>query len=132
MTFDPRRPFNEMPDLPPANGTETKAILRACVSARAALAELKALGKLIPNQAMLINSIPMLEAQASSEIENIVTTADRLFRFANAAVSQADPATKETLRCRTALYRGFKSLTRRSLSTATAVNAFWHKIREMS
>ena len=48
-------------------------------------------GNLIPNQAMLINSIPLLEAQASSEIENIVTTADRLFRYANDAASRARP-----------------------------------------
>lgn len=81
---------------------------------------------------MLINSISILEAKASSEIENIVTTTNQLFRFANDAVSQAGPATKESLRCRTALYRGFESLTRRPLSAATAVNASWHKIREMS
>ena len=49
--------------------TETKAILRSCIAARAALAELRVSGNLIPNQAMLINSIPLLEAQASSEIE---------------------------------------------------------------
>jgi len=44
------------------------------------LAELRGAGRLIPNQAMLINSIPLLEAQARSEIENIVTTMERLFR----------------------------------------------------
>ena len=48
MTFGPRRPFNEMPDLPPAYDTETKAILRACISARVAVAELKASSKLFP------------------------------------------------------------------------------------
>ena len=70
---------------------------------------------------MLINSIPLLEAQASSEIENIVTTTDRLFRYANDAAGQADPATKEALRYRTALYRGFEMLKRRPVSTAIAV-----------
>ena len=48
---------------------------------------------------MLINSIPILEAQANSEIENIVMTTDRLFRFTNAAVSQADPAGRKGRRC---------------------------------
>ena len=70
---------------------------------------------------MLINSIPLLEAQASSEIENIVTTTDRLFRFANDAASQADPATKEALRYRTALHRGFEMLRQRPISTTIAV-----------
>ena len=121
MTFDPSRPFNDLPNLPPASETETKAILRNCIAARAALAELRVSGKLIPNQAILINSIPLLEAQASSEIENIVTTTDRLFRYANDAAGQADPATKEALRYRTALYRGFEMLKRRPVSTSMAV-----------
>jgi cell filamentation protein, protein adenylyltransferase len=71
---------------------------------------------------VLINTIPLLEAQASSEIENIVTTTDRLFRFADrAAEAQADSATKETLRYRNALYEGFKQLAKRPITTATAV-----------
>ena len=121
MSFDPHRPFNDLPNLPPASETETRTILRSCISARAALAELRVSGRLIPNQAMLINSIPLLEAQASSEIENIVTTTDRLFRYANDAAGRADPATKEALRYRTALHRGFEMLNQRPLSTAIAV-----------
>ncbi len=121
MAFDPNRPFNDLPDLPPASETETKAVLRSCIAARAALAELRVSGTLIPNQAMLINSIPVLEAQASCEIENIVTTADRLFRFANDATGRADTATKEALRYRTALHRGFEMLNQRPVSTTVAV-----------
>jgi Fic family protein len=64
---------------------ETKAVLKQCITARAALAELKQAAQLIPNQSMLINTFPLLEAQGSSEIENIVTTTDRLFQFAQAA-----------------------------------------------
>ena len=67
-------------------------------------------GELIPNQAVLINSIPLLEAQASSEIENIVTTTDRLFQYADDRSGSADPATKEALRYRTALRQGLVSL----------------------
>ncbi len=121
MAFNPNRPFNELPDLPPASETETRAVLRSCIAARAALAELRVSGDLIPNQAMLINSIPLLEAQASSEIENIVTTADRLFRYANDASGRADPATREALRYRTALRQGFEMLNRRPVSIAIAV-----------
>ncbi len=121
MTFDPSRPFNDLPDLPPASEIETKAILLSCIAARVALAELRASGKLVPNQAILINAIPLLEAQASSEIENIVTTTDRLFRYANDPAGRADPATIEALRYRTALYRGFEMLERRPVSTAMAV-----------
>ena len=121
MTFDPCRPFNDLPDLPPASEIETRDVLRSCIAARAALAELRVSGKLIPNQAMLINSIPLLEAQASCEIENIVTTTDRLFRHADDTAGRADPATKEALRYRTALQRGFEMLQRRPVSTVMAV-----------
>jgi cell filamentation protein, protein adenylyltransferase len=121
MPFRPDRPHNDLPLLPPAAALETPAVLKACIGARAALAELKVSGDLIPNQAVLINAIPLLEAQASSEIENIVTTADRLFRFAGLPEAKADPATREALRYRTALYDGFKRLSARPLTTATAV-----------
>lgn len=121
MTFDAARPFNDLPGLPPATDIETKAVLRACIEARAAIAELKVSGRLIPNQAVLINSIPILEAQASSEIENIVTTTDRLFRFAGGSETAADPPTKEALRYRTALSQGFASLKDRPITTRTAI-----------
>jgi Fic family protein len=60
--------------LPPPLDVEIKAVLKACVVARYALAALREATALIPNPAVLINTIPILEAQASPEIENIVTT----------------------------------------------------------
>lgn len=119
--FDPRRPFNDLPLLPPAGEVETKAVLKACIEARAALEGLKQAGARLPNQSVLINSIPLLEAQASSEIENIVTTSDALFRYAQIEDQTTDPATKEALRYRTALERGFRSLSQRPISTNTAI-----------
>ncbi len=85
------KPYNEIPLLPPTVDLETKAILKQCIQARAALAELKGAAELIPNPSILINTLPLLEAQASSEIENIVTTTDRLFQFRELH-AQADAA----------------------------------------
>ncbi|KQW46695.1 MULTISPECIES: protein adenylyltransferase Fic [unclassified Roseateles] len=121
MPFDPTRPHNDLPALPPAVELESRAVLKACISARAVVAELKAVGRLIPNQGVLINTIPLLEAQASSEIENIVTTTDQMFLFDGVSEGNADPATKEALRYRTALWEGFQALKERPLSTNTAV-----------
>jgi Fic family protein len=120
----PERPFNELPVLPPAHELESRSVLKACIEARASLAELKQAAELIPNQAMLINTLPLLEAKDSSEIENIVTTTDRLFQFAQAGddTAAADSATKEALRYRTALYQGYRSLQTRPLCTVTAVD----------
>lgn len=121
MPIDTQRPFNDLPELPPPGEIETRAVLKACVDARAAVAEVKAAGLLVPNQGVLINSIPLLEAQASSEIENIITTTDQMFLFDGASESEADSATKEALRYRSALWEGFQQLKSRPLTTNTAV-----------
>jgi Fic family protein len=126
MAFDPIKPYNDLPALPPAVDIETKPVLKVCIEARAALAELKIAGALIPNQSVLINTIPLLEAQASSEIENIVTTTDELFRYAQMEDQTGDLATKEALRYRTALYQGYVSLRDRPLSTNTAIQICSH------
>jgi len=95
-TWHPDRPYNDLPPIRAAADLETKPVLRAFVEARASLAGLKLGAELIPNQSMLINTLPVLAAQASSAIENVVTTADRLFASLHAEKS-ADPATKGAL-----------------------------------
>jgi len=113
------RPYEELPRLPPEGELETKPVLKESIEARAALGELKQAVELIPNPHMLINTLPLLEAQASSEIENIVTTADELFRHLESA-SAADPATKEALRYREALLEGARERARLPLGTRLA------------
>lgn len=120
MTWNADKPYNDLPPLPPNIDCESKAVLKACILARSALAELNQAGVLLPNQGLLINLLPLLEAQGSSEIENIVTTIDKLFRFSQQD-SLADPMTKEALRYRTALWQGFEQLSNRPLCINTAV-----------
>jgi len=120
--FNPSLPYNELPELPPpADRIESTAILKRCINARVSLAELKQAAELIPNSAVLVNALPLLEARASSEIENIVTTTDKLFEFADIAEDRADAATKEALRYRTALYEGTKMVQRGMLTTDMAI-----------
>jgi Fic family protein len=120
--FDPNIPYNALPALPPPTElVETSEILKKCINARVALAELKQAAELIPNAAVLVNALPLLEARASSEIENIVTTTDKLFEFADIAEDKADAATKEALRYRTALFEGAKMVRRRMLTTDMAI-----------
>lgn len=123
MKIDVTKAYNELPALPPKQDIETKKILKVCIEARASLAELRKAAEMLPNQSVLINSLPLLEAQASSEIENIVTTTDKLFQYANSnSETHIDPATKEALRYRTALREGFESIKSRPLNTVLAEN----------
>jgi Fic family protein len=116
MKFDKTKPYNDLPLLPPTVEIESKSVLRSCIAANRALAELKGVGELIPNQEMLINAIPLQEARVSSEIENIVTTNDRLYKAISSPENQVDSATKEVLRYRTALKRGSDLIQTKPLS----------------
>ncbi len=106
--------------MPPNTAVETVAVLKAAIEARAQVAALDQATRRMPNPAVLLNAIPILEAQASSEIENIVTTTDELFRYAQDESELATPETKETLRYRSALFAGLESVRSRPLSVTTA------------
>lgn len=122
MGSEPNTPYNTLPLLPPGQDLETKAVLKRCVTARAAVTELRRAGELIPDQSVLINTIPLLEAKDSSEIENIVTTNDALFREASQLEDGGDPAAKEALRYRAALFSGYETLKTRPLTARTAID----------
>ncbi len=109
MSFDPELPYNDLPALPPSVDFESKAVMRQAVKSARALAELKGLGGIIPDQSMLVNSLILQEAKASSEVENVITTNDALFR-AMASSSNADTQTREVLRYRHAIWKGFNRL----------------------
>ncbi|WP_292888112.1 Fic/DOC family N-terminal domain-containing protein [Microbacterium sp.] len=122
MTWNAEKPYNELPLLPPEVDYESKAVLKGAIRARAALAALDQAAKRMQNPLVLINSLSLLEAQASSEIENIVTTTDELFRFAEEPIVDAASAeTRETLRYRSALFAGLVAIEKRPITVSTAV-----------
>ncbi len=111
LHFDPDHPYNNLPGLPPQQvELETKAVLKQTTAASRALAELKGAGNLIPNQAILVRTIGLQEAKLSSEIENIVTTNDELYRAFAGETDRTDPATKEVLRYNDALWHGIDQI----------------------
>ena len=115
MAFQPDQRFNELPLLPPEATVKTVAVMERCIGAARALAHLKGLGETIPNQEVLINAIPLQEARLSSEIENIVTTQDKLFHAALDESKSSDPNTKEVLRYRTALREGSEAMQKQNI-----------------
>lgn len=119
MAWSPEVPFNDLPPPPPLGlDLEPKPVLKAAIEARTALATAAQAGQLLPNPNILIHAVPLLEAQASSEIENIVTTADELFKHVGS--SGGNHATKEALRYRAALFTGVESIRKRPLTAGTA------------
>lgn len=100
---------------------DTPAILKRLASASRALAELKGVAASIPNQSILINTLGLQEAKDSSEIENIVTTHDELFKDDVLPAAFANPAAKEVLRYRQALDLGYRQVRETGLITANHI-----------
>ena len=100
----------KLPDLPPPVEIETVPVLKALARANRALAELKGAAKAIPNQGILIDTLALQEAKASSEIENIVTTQDELFQADLFPEGPGSAAAKEVALYRDALRLGFDQL----------------------
>lgn len=126
--FNPYEPFNVLPLVPPKVDLETKTILRKVTSARAALAEMKGMGEIIPNQAMLINSLTLREAKDSSEIENIVTTQDELFIAFATQQKSINSQIKEVLNYRSGLWHGYNLIREKGFMSVNVINDIHEKI----
>lgn len=101
-------PYYQLEKLPPLREKiETIEILRQTNKSTAALAELKGIAKTIPNQGMLINAIVLQEAKDSSEIENIITTQDELYKALTVNKINISPETKEVVNYRKAIFHGY-------------------------
>lgn len=109
--YDRTVPYNDLPLLPPPEDKVlTIEILQALNSANRKLAELKGYARKIPNQAMLVNTIALREAKASTAIENIFTTEDELYKALSGNDINLKGNSKEVLRYREALWAGYHEL----------------------
>jgi Fic family protein len=105
------KPSYALPSLPPKGvNFEAPALLKALAQAHRHLAELKGCAKSIPNQGILVNTLALQEAKASSEIESYVTTQDELFQADLQLAEWVSPAAKEVARYREALQVGFSQM----------------------
>lgn len=117
MAYNPEKPYNDLPALPPKVDIETKTILKKAISANKALAELKGAITNLPNPNLFIDTINLQEAQASSAIENIITTQDELFKASIADKKIENPATKEVIHYKDALWYGINEHHKKQILT---------------
>lgn len=105
-----------LPFLPPQADLETGIVLKALAKASRSLAELKGYADTIPNQNILINAVTINEAKDSSEIENIITTHDELYRALSSS-AKVNSAAKEVVSYRSALWLGYEKVKSSGLLT---------------
>lgn len=126
-------PFNDLPDLPPAENFETPEIFRLCIQANKLLAELKGYCQTLPNPNLLLNTIVLQESKESSAIENIVTTQDELYQATlDLADSIRHVAAKEVLQYREAMYWGLGEMRKTGLITTNLMVGIMQQLRGSS
>lgn len=131
--FDRQKPFNELPILPPDEEIENNpVILKRLVLASRALATVNGNLNRLPNPLMLINTLALQEAKTSTEIENIFTTDDELYKAISETYKEAkvNPATKEVLKYREALWAGFKELQQNNVIDTNLIKQIFNQIKE--
>ena len=112
QVFDRAKPFNQLPQLPPPAEIIDRDVLLQWGYASRNLAELNRNLHRLPDPLILVNTISLREAKSSSEIENIFTTDDELYKAISDSIKEetASLATKEVLRYREALWAGYRSI----------------------
>ena len=132
IQYDRTQPYNQLPLLPPPDEKViTIEILQAVNKANKALAELKGLAKKLPNQSMLVNTIALREAKASTEIENIFTTDDELYKELSGNEPGLKGNAKEVLRYRQALWIGFNDIIALSDINVNSMVKIYQEIKEV-
>jgi Fic family protein len=116
--FDRRKPYNNLPLLPPKVELETKRVLQKTITASRALALFNGSLSNLPNPRLFIDTIQLQEAKASSEIENIVTTNDDLYQSVVSEMQVKYSSAKEVVSYKEALWLGFQKLEERPFITA--------------
>ena len=108
--FDKTKPYNSLPNLPPKQDIQSKAVLLKTIKASRALGKLNGALSNLPNPNLFIDTIQIKEAKASSEIENIITTNDELFETLVAEKNSINSAAKEILSYKSALFLGLEDI----------------------
>ena len=125
--FNPEKPYNQLPLLPPKAELETVAVMKQLVKSHRALAELKGYAHTLPDQAVLIHSIVLQEAKDSSAIENIVTTHDELFEGLTLG-QNLSPQVKEVLNYRSALWEGVSFVRQKEFLSVNGIAAIQERL----
>ncbi len=123
-------PYNDLPLLPPKSNLETTTILRKTITASRALANLNGAIINLPNPQLFLDTIQLQEAKASSEIENIITTNDELYKSVVADKKFENSAAKEIISYKNALWHGLMQLETRPFITTNLCVDIMQRIKK--
>lgn len=130
--FNREKPYNNLPLLPPKASLESLKVLRKTITASRSLAQLNGMLTNLPNPTLFLDTIHLQEAKASSEIENIITTNDDLYKAIVADKKFDNLATKEVISYKEALWSGLETIKKRPFITTNLCVEIVQKIKKNS
>jgi Fic family protein len=131
MTFERTSPFNQLPLLPPEDDKiYDKEVLLLLAKAHRSLGILDGISRKLPIPLMLVNTISLQEAKSSSEIENIFTSDDELYKAISTTDTQISPAAKEVLRYRESLWTGIDHIKKHERIDLDAIIQIYQNIKQ--
>jgi Fic family protein len=131
MSFERTSPFNQLPSLPPKeDNIYDKEVLLLLAKAHRSLGKLDGISRKLPNPLMLVNTISLQEAKSSSEIENIFTSDDELYKAISTTDTQISPAAKEVLRYRESLWSGIEYITKHGQIDLSTIIRIYQNIKQ--
>ncbi|MBK6445924.1 MAG: Fic family protein [Bacteroidetes bacterium] len=122
MSFDATYPF-PLPELPPRLDSGQETLVKWLLKARTELGELKGYSHALPNPGLLLSPAIIRESVASSGIENINTTVEKVLEQQLFPESEQRLENKEVIRYRDAVLFGFG---RNEGSCPSVTDSFWH------
>ncbi|MDE0471927.1 MAG: Fic family protein [Ekhidna sp.] len=128
--FDRNKPYNSLPPLPPKIDLESAKVLRKTISASRALAQLNGAITNLPNPRLFLDTIHLQEAKGSSEIENIITTNDELYQSVVSDKKLDNPASKEVISYKNALWYGLGQLEKKPFITTNLCIEIMQRIKQ--
>ncbi len=130
IKYNRHKPYNTLPPLPPEADLDTNAIFRKTIAASRALAEFNGRVTNLPNPTLFIDTIHLQEAKASSEIENILTTNEDIYRTIVSEKKAIYSSSKEVLNYKEALWHGVSQLEKRPFITTNLCISIMRHIKQ--
>ena len=118
--FDPQKPYNDLPSISTLE-LDTSSLMKLAEDTRVAIEILNYAVKTLPDPNILLDTLAMQEARASSNIENIVTTNDDLYR--GVVFEDFTAEAKEVSRYKDALFAGYTRMLDKGLIGLSDIEA---------
>lgn len=120
IMFDPQTPYNDLPLITTLD-VDTAGLSKLAEDTRVAIEILNYSVKTLPNPNILLDTLALQEARASSNIENIVTTNDDLYR--GIVFDDFTAEAKEVSRYKDALFTGYTRMMDKGLISLSDIEA---------